>query len=137
MNHVRKESVITLTQSTDRETGKVVADGTPRGSDTATASPDREIPSRKAYYESWDKFDVDHALEEIEKDSAKPPTVLPSVGSVETTTHAPVSVTNTSPRSATPLSKKTAPQSKAPDPVVAANAEKEKVSDWPPQHSFI
>ncbi|KAF9980511.1 hypothetical protein BGZ75_008346 [Mortierella antarctica] len=123
VEHVRKESLVALAHSTASEAGKVLTKGTPRGTDTTTASLDREPPSRKAYYESWDKFDVDQALDEIEKDKGKPVTTLDSVGSVKTTK---TSGSATSMPLATASSKSTASQTKVPDPVAAANTEKEK-----------
>ncbi|KAF9289434.1 hypothetical protein BGZ68_009343 [Mortierella alpina] len=128
MELVRKESLITLAQSTDREAGKAAAQGMPGSADATTASQDRELPSRKEYYESWDKFDVDRALDEIEKDNGKPLTEVSSVGSGKSA-KSPVSATSTSTRSATTSSKPTASQSKMPDSVAAANAEKEKGND--------
>ena len=123
MDHVRKESLVALAQSAASEGDKEP----PRGADTTTASPDRGSPSRKAYYESWDKFDVDQALNAIERDNGKPLTALYTAGSVKTTKPS-LSPARTSSRSATTSSKTTASQSKVSDPIAAANAEKEKVS---------
>ncbi|KAG9324522.1 hypothetical protein KVV02_006016 [Mortierella alpina] len=125
VDHVRKESLVAVAHSTASEADKVLTKGTPCGTDTTTASLDREAPSRKEYYESWDKFDVDQALDEIEKDKGKPVTTLDSVGSVNTTKTS-VSATNMPSGSATASSKPTASQTKVPDPVAAANTEKEK-----------
>ncbi|KAF9572617.1 hypothetical protein EC968_009609 [Mortierella alpina] len=123
VEHVRKESLINLTESTASEVGTA----TPRSTATTTASLEREPPSRKAYYEAWDKFDVDQALDEIQINSGKPLAALDSFGS-DKTTKAPISATSTSSRSAT-SSKTTASQSTASDPIAAANKEKEKGND--------
>lgn len=79
--------------------------------------------SRKEYYDSWDKFDVDKALEDFERDdkrsSAKPTSI-----STNSTKTAP------KPMLAKPTGATAADQVKPPttpsDSVAAANAEKEK-----------
>ncbi|KAF9294353.1 RNA polymerase II-associated protein 3 [Linnemannia elongata] len=79
--------------------------------------------SRKAYYESWDKFDVDKALEDFERDD-KRSSAKPSSISTNSTKTAPKPLLS-KPSGAT-AANQVEPATMPSDSVAAANAEKEK-----------
>ncbi|KAG0280125.1 RNA polymerase II-associated protein 3 [Linnemannia exigua] len=98
-------------------------------SPSAASTPPKSTGlSRKAYYDSWDKFDVDKALEDFEKDEKRSNTKSSSA------------TTNTSKAVPKPLLAKPTgvitaadpvkPSTKSSDPIVAANAEKEKGNEF-------
>ncbi|KAF9095046.1 hypothetical protein BGX29_009205 [Mortierella sp. GBA35] len=81
--------------------------------------------SRKAYYESWDKFDVDKALEEFENDDKRAPTKSASSNTIKSEPKpTPTKTSGTSAADQTKSSTKPA------DPVAAANAEKERGNEF-------
>ena len=80
--------------------------------------------SRKAYYESWDKFDVDKALEDFERDDKRSSAESSSISTTSIKTASkPLLAKPTGATAADQVKPATTPS----DSVAAANAEKEKV----------
>lgn len=93
---------------------------------SSTVSPTKPSGlSRKTYYESWDKFDVDKALEDFEKDD-KRSSSKPSTANTMNSTKPLPKPSLTKPSVATPADQ-AKPATTFSDSVAAANAEKEKV----------
>ncbi|KAG0287141.1 RNA polymerase II-associated protein 3 [Linnemannia gamsii] len=80
--------------------------------------------SRKSYYESWDKFDVDKAMEEFEKDD-KRSSSKPSTANTTNSTKSLPKLPLAKPSVVTPADQ-AKPATKPSESVAAANAEKEK-----------
>lgn len=117
----RIEALSAQEKKAPEQTASLVTSTTP----STTSEPIKASGlSRKAYYESWDKFDVDKALEDFERDdkrsSAKPSSI--SRNSTKTAPK-PLLAKPTGATAADQVKPATTPS----DSVAAANAEKEKV----------
>ncbi|KAF9927634.1 hypothetical protein FBU30_003010 [Linnemannia zychae] len=124
---IQKKARIEALLAKEKETSDKIT--TPSNTTSSDSTPSsKTLLSRKAYYESWDKFDVDKALEDFEKDekraSTKPP--IPIQNPAKTASK-PALVKS-------PLVTATADHvklsTKPTDPVAAANSEKEKGNEY-------
>ncbi|KAF9347747.1 hypothetical protein BGX26_000795 [Mortierella sp. AD094] len=103
------ESVSLKVEPAEKNITAVVSPSTDNNASKAL----KEAPTRKAYYESWDKFDVDSALEDIDAKGDK---------SKQLSENAPYKQTKKADVKATPKFQEVDP--------VAANAEKEKGNEF-------
>lgn len=117
----RIEAVSAQEKKASEQTTSPVTSTSPSTTSEAIKSPGL---SRKAYYESWDKFDVDKALEDFERDE-KRSSAKPSSISTNSTKTAPKPLLS-KPTGAT-ATDQVEPATMPSDSVAAANAEKEKV----------
>ncbi|KAK3834026.1 MAG: hypothetical protein J3R72DRAFT_526983 [Linnemannia gamsii] len=101
---------------------------TPSSTSVASTPSTTTGLSRKAYYESWDKFDVDKAMENFEKDE-KRSTTKSSSATTNTSKAAPKPLL-AKPTGVTAAADPVKPLTKPSDPVMAANAEKEKGNEF-------
>ncbi|KAF8948358.1 RNA polymerase II-associated protein 3 [Haplosporangium gracile] len=120
----QKKAWIETLSAQEKKTSEQITSFAVPTSPSTTSSPTKTSGlSRKAYYESWDKFDVDKALKDFEKDDKRSAT-KPCTTSTNSTKTVP------KPLLAKPSDATTADQTKpAMNPLnsaVAANAEKEK-----------
>ncbi|KAF9147894.1 RNA polymerase II-associated protein 3 [Linnemannia schmuckeri] len=119
----KKARIEALTAQEKRASEQITSSTIPTSASTTSSPTKTSGLSRKAYYESWDKFDVDKALEDFEKDDKRSATKSSTTSTNSTKT---VSKPLLAKPSGATAADQAQPATKPLDSAAASNAEKEK-----------